>query len=360
METRFPCAQCGAFLTFALGTEAIRCDHCGHENTIEPTGGAIEELDLRAALARLSETEPTEETQTIKCSACAAEFSFDPNVHADACPFCDNAIVVESGQGRHFKPRSLLPFVLTEDEAHGRLAGWLKGLWFAPNRVKKYARSSGRLTGIYTPYWTYDSETESRYSGERGTAYTVTQSYTAMVKGKPVRRTRQVTKIRWAPVQGTVWRNFDDVLVLASNTLPRKYTENLDPWRLENLVPYQEEYLSGFRSERYQVGLDEGFQAAEAVMERVIRGDVNADIGGDAQRIHNIDTRYGLLSFKHVLLPVWIAAYRYGGKSYNFVVNGQTGEVQGERPYSVIKITLAVLLGLAVAAGIAFVVAQNQ
>ena len=53
------------------------------------------------------------------------------------------------------------------------------------------------------------------------------------------------------------------------------------------------------------------------------------DIGGDQQRIERIETDVGALTFKHVLLPVWLAAYRYRGKSFRFVVNGRTGTVRG-------------------------------
>ncbi|MBV9774716.1 MAG: hypothetical protein JO040_12240, partial [Gemmatimonadetes bacterium] len=67
------------------------------------------------------------------------------------------------------------------------------------------------------------------------------------------------------------------------------------------------------------------------------------DIGGDEQRIHSTDTRYDDVTFKHILLPVWISAYRYREKVYRRLVNARTGEVQGERPWSWIKIALLVL-----------------
>jgi len=66
------------------------------------------------------------------------------------------------------------------------------------------------------------------------------------------------------------------------------------------------------------------------------------------------------VTFKHVLLPVWLAAYKYRGETYRFVVNGRTGRVQGERPYSKGKIALAVLAGLLVAGAIGFVMAMQQ
>jgi len=93
---------------------------------------------------------------------------------------------------------------------------------------------------------------------------------------------------------------------------------------------------------------------------RMIERDVKFDIGGDRQRISGVDTEIGTLTFKHVLLPVWLAAYKYRGKTYRFVVNGRTGAVQGERPYSGWKIFFAVLFGLLIAGGLGYLFAQGQ
>ena len=82
----------------------------------------------------------------------------------------------------------------------------------------------------------------------------------------------------------------------------------------------------------------------------MIARDVRRDIGGDVQQIQAMDTDHSNETFKHILLPVWLAAYKYNGKSYRFVVNGQSGRVQGDRPWSVWKIAAAVILALIAAA----------
>jgi hypothetical protein len=145
-------------------------------------------------------------------------------------------------------------------------------------------------------------------------------------------------------VRGQVARDFDDVLVLASRSLPTWITDRLEPWDLQGMKPYTPEYIAGFQSEAYEVPLDEGFAVADDKMHAVIAGDVKADIGGDVQRIERLEVEHHDPSFKHVLLPVWLGAFRYGGKVYRLCVNGRTGEVQGERPWSVWKIAFAVLL----------------
>ena len=236
------------------------------------------------------------------------------------------------------------------------MSNWLGRLWFAPNGLQEYARKGRKMTGIYVPYWTFDAHTESDYRGERGTVYYETRQ--VMRDGKMT--TQQVPKVRWTPKSGHVSRFFDDVLVLASRSLPKRFTDALEPWDLSAMEPYRPEFLAGFRAEGYQVDLDEGFHEARGHMDRVIRRDVKFDIGGDQQRIHALETQISAVTFKHVLLPVWLAAYKYRGKSYRFVVNGRTGRVQGERPWSAWKIAIAVVLGLIVAAAVGYVAAMNQ
>ncbi len=125
--------------------------------------------------------------------------------------------------------------------------------------------------------------------------------------------------------------------------MPRNLAEELEPWDVGNLVPYADEYLSGFIAERYQIDLGQGWGRAEERMEEVIRADVERDIGGDHQRIHTLDTGHSNVTFKHVLLPMWICSYRFRKKIYRFLVNARTGEVQGQRPWSWIKIAMAAI-----------------
>jgi hypothetical protein len=208
---------------------------------------------------------------------------------------------------------------------------------------------------MYLPYWTYDSKTSSSYTGQRGDYYYVTESYTEEENGQTVTKSREVQKTAWTFVSGHVRNDFDDILVCASKALPDEMTRSLEPWDLPELVDHNDAFLSGFKAESYQVGVKEGFDVAKGVMKKVIESTVTSDIGGDLQRIDGVDTTYNEITFKHILLPMWISAYRYNEKVFRFLINARTGEVQGERPYSAMKIFLFVLTILAViAAGIYF------
>jgi len=343
------CKGCSGKLQFAPGTNHLKCPSCGTENEIEVTTQVFEELDFEKFVNEFKENSSVQEVATVKCQGCGAVTTFNPNVVSDSCPCCGSPQVVKDATTTHsIKPKALLPFAVNQDKAFEQFREWIKKLWFAPNKLKQYARQLEKLTGLYIPYWTYDSNTSSDYTGERGTDYQTTEMRPVTENGKVKMKSVTVTKTRWAPASGHVDNTFDDVLVVASKSLPGEYVEKLEPWELENMVPFSESYLSGFKTESYQVDLKEGFDGAKLKMDERIRASVCSDIGGDRQKIHTLNTVYTNITFKHVLLPIWISAYMFKDKVYRFLINGRTGEVQGERPYSWIKITFAVLSAAAI------------
>ena len=276
-----------------------------------------------------------------------------PNVTSSNCPYCDTPLVVKDAATCDIiKPSYVLPFKVERNKAKEGFVKWVGGLWFAPSKLKNYAENSAeKLKGVYLPYWTYDSNTESDYSGLRGDHYYVTESYTDS-NGRS--QTRSVQKTRWSAASGHVSNSFDDVLVCASHSLPEKLVNELEPWDLPELVKYNDNFLAGFITESYQTGLKDGFGKAKVRMEDRIRSSVRSDIGGDTQQITTLSTEYNDITFKHILLPLWISAYRYNNKVYRFTINARTGEVQGERPYSAIKIALLVIAIIGIIVGIVY------
>ena len=361
-DKRFPCPACGADLRFQPGTGQLFCDHCGHTEALthdRPARGAIPETAFRRGIEDQLPATETEERRLSHCPNCGADVQFDPTVHSGECPFCAMPVVADPGLTRRIRPKGVAPFLIPEDQARRAMGEWLGSLWFAPSGLVDYARKGRKLDGVYLPFWTFDAATRSAYTGQRGTIYYTTEQVTVRdAQGRLRQETRQVQHIRWTPVAGRVKRFFDDVLVLASRALPEQHTTDLAPWDLSRLEPYQPEFLAGFRAESYGVGLDEGMDQARAVMDRTIERDVRFDIGGDRQQIDAIQTEISDVTFKHILLPVWSAAYRFGGKSYRFVVNGQTGKVSGERPWSALKL-VAAGVALALFVGVALWVAQD-
>jgi DNA-directed RNA polymerase subunit RPC12/RpoP len=358
-EFHFPCANCGADLRYAPGQTELACDHCGHVQPIPAAPArsrqrALAELDLARGLAEDLDEGAMVDIRTTSCPSCGAQVEFDGVTYAKECPFCATPVVTDTGTRRHIKPQAVLPFVLTEDQARAEMIKWMGSLWFAPSALVEYARKGRALSGVYVPFWTYDAETRSAYTGQRGEFYYETRTVTVMVNGRRKTRQEQVQKTRWYSASGRVARAFDDVLVMASKSLPARLGNELTPWDLTALQPYAPDYLAGFSAEGYTIPLADGYQVAQAEMNAVIQRDVMRDIGGDVQRIASLDTSYAGETFKHILLPVWMAAYKYNGRSFRFLVNGQTGEVQGERPYSIWKIAFVVLLVVVIVATLVY------
>ena len=344
------CPNCGASLAYKPGTTSLVCEHCGSSFEIKTEGASVvdaqKENDLVAALAgSWQAAQSGGQAYVVKCPACGAQTALEKNMFSAACAFCGSPLTVAPDTKAIANPQAVLPFKLEKQAASAGFEKWVHRLWFAPNDLKKTA-SSDRFNGVYLPFWTFDAETESAYQGQRGDHYT--EAVKRVVNGRE--ETQQVVKTRWSSAWGRVRRAFDDILVSASKALPEQYLDALEPWDLANLAPYDNRYLSGFMAEVSQVNIKAGFEDAKAVMAVSIQQDVRSDIGGDEQRITSLQTNYANTSYKYILLPVWLSVYRYGNKVYRFVVNARTGEVHGERPYSAIKIILAVLAALIVLA----------
>ena len=349
---RYRCSACGGDLVYQPGQTALTCPDCGSSQGITAPTETIRELDFRAVLASAGAGQATLERQETTCSGCGARVTLRTGVQADRCPYCATHLSVEVQSRRHLQPRGLLAFAIPRPQAQQAFQRWLRSRWFAPGSLRRLAGWEHALQGVYVPYWTYDSHTVTAYTGQRGDDYWTTETYTTHVNGKAVQRTRSVRRTRWHAVSGVVDNRFDDTLVLATRSLPYALAEQLEPWNLKALVPYDEGYLQGFRVESYGVDLEAGFGIAANRMRPEIAQTVRRDIGGDHQRLGNLDVDYREITYKHILLPIWVSSYRHRDKPYRIMVNAVTGEVQGERPYSLVKILLAVLAGVAAATGL--------
>lgn len=351
MQVNIECEACGADLEYKPGTTGLSCDYCQHTMEFHDADAPqdIQELDLETYLNNFKEENDHLDLHVVSCLSCGAETALEENQQSGSCPFCDAALVITQAHSKRLiKPKSLLPFYIEKVEAKSQFRKWLTGLWFAPGDLKKFVSQHDKFHGIYLPYWTYDCSTSNSYTGKRGDYYYETETRTN-AKGETV--SEKVRKTRWRTVSDHIYVDFDDILIPATNSLPLDKLYKLEPWDLEDLVDFKDEYLSGYKTESYQVELGQGYDEAKEIMEERIEQFVTEDIGGDRQRIISINTSYSQATFKHLLLPVWVSAYHYKGKLYQILVNARTGEVQGERPYSWKKIVLTIVCSLALLTG---------
>lgn len=352
-QSQYPCSKCGANVEFAPGTTVLQCPYCGAQTPLQPTGVRVREHAYAefAGLPRKPVT--TLAPHVFQCRGCGAVTESDKL--SDRCQFCGAPLVADGAEGDMVTPEAVLPFELDQVRLREALRKWASSRWFAPSGLKKVtAAESSRST--YLPHWTYDAETVSAYQGERGDHYWETETYTENGETK----TRQVQRTSWHPVRGLVDRGFDDVLVVGTSKVAPKHLAALEPWPLPSAEAYRPEYLAGHETLRYDVEPEQGLTEAKKTMHSVIQEDCRRDIGGDEQRVHSVETEYRDVMFKLMLLPVWVACYLHAGKTYNILVNGRTGEVAGERPYSAAKIAAAIVLALLVIAAVIVVLALHN
>ena len=353
-EGRTKCKSCGGIMRYSPSSGKLKCVYCGSEQEIEeaPFDGLLG-YDYEEYVG--SSAQVTEETQTVSevtCKGCGATVSMNGNTSSGKCPFCGSSLMLEDEQIRQlWDPQYIIPFKVEEKQGIQLYKKWLSGRWYAPDKLRKEVSKASALQGIYVPFWGYDASTVTEYTGERGDNY----EDTVERNGKEVR----VTRTEWSFASGTVYEDFENILVAASNTIPENLVANMEHWGwdLENCVAYKKDYVTGFVTELYKNDFEACFPKAQNEMAAKIKREVKRDIGGDKQVVNNMDTEYNDVKFKLIMLPVWLSSFRYNGKLYQFIVNGSTGEVNGKYPVSAMKVVLTVIIVIAVLALLYFLLA---
>ena len=355
---KFSCPACGAEAHWTPEKQALICPFCGAVSPaqVELTAAGeavIQERDLATGLRGIPDARRGWETKrvSVRCQSCQAISVFDPERVGQRCDFCGSTALLPYEEIQEaFRPESLLPMKRGEPEVREAIRRWYGSRWFAPNALKRRALTD-TVRGLYIPYWTFDAQVHADWTAESGYYYWETEHYTD-AQGK--RQTRQVRKIRWEPSRGSLDHFFDDELVSASRGLPLELLRRIEPFPTKELVPYNPGYLAGWVVERYQIDLVTAAQAARDRMDQALRSLCAAAVPGDTHRNLEVEADYAGQTYKHILAPVWLLTYAFGRKSYQVVINGHTGAIAGHYPKSWVKITLAVLAFLAVAALIAW------
>lgn len=359
---KFSCPACGGEARWDPAREALVCPYCG---TVSPTkltsaGGDIQEHDLAAALRRIDADHRgwASERKSVRCGSCDAITVFDPARVAQRCDFCGSSALIPSEDIKApIRPESLLEFRLAESAARDAARAWYGSRFWAPSRLKSRALTD-TVHGIYLPYWTFDAQVHADWTAQAGYHYWESESYTDS-DGK--RRTRQVRKTRWEFASGAVDHFFNDELVAASRGVQPDLLRRIEPFPTDGeLKPYDPGYLSGWPVEQYQIDLVAAAQAARDRMHQAVTALCAQDVPGDTHRNLNVEADFSAQTFKHILVPVWLLSYTYGSRTFQVVINGYTGSIAGKYPVSWIKVLIAVVLGLIVAAIVLTLIAQSQ
>ena len=346
-ETDKKCPNCGATITFDPGSGKLHCDYCGYscELPSPENGQEVCEMDFDSAV----NTESCEwgvEKKSVECKSCGAVSIYDALETAAVCPFCGSTQVMPAATDKTIAPGGVCPFTVTKETAGEKFTKWLKRKWFTPKKAKQNANPEA-FKGVYLPYWTYDAQTTNNFTARAG--------YDRKVRKKDGTYETETT---WRYVSGVYQEFIDDETVMASKRHEKSGVQECGPFKLSKLIPYDPKVLAGFVAERYSVGLKEGWDIAKTTIQSKLRSSIETHVKAhwSADRVSSVSfsTLYSNITYKYILVPVWISSFKYKEKTYQFAVNGQTGKVGGKAPVSALRVILAVLIGIGILVGLYF------
>lgn len=333
-ETDKKCPQCGGVMDFNPTTGGLKCPYCDYEETIrheEDTPAQAEELNFFEAEHTANKNWGVE-TKTVLCEACGAESIYDALQTSAVCPFCGSNQVMEANDTDTIAPGGVVPFQITDKQASEYFQKWMNRKWFCPKLAKESAKPN-RFKGIYLPYWTFDSQTYSTYRGEYG-----------IDKKRRNSKGETITETRWYNTSGSHREFIDDELVFASKNHDASLLRGLEPFDTANNKAYKPEYIAGFVAERYSLGLKDAWGKAKLSIHHKLMRHIESDIRQEhhADHVRNVQmsTDFSNITYKYLLLPIWVSNFKYNDKVYQFMVNGQTGKVSGKAPLSIPKIII--------------------
>lgn len=347
------CSGCGASVVYEAGSERLRCPYCGNESEIPLSYEGIEEIDLETALkAAREQREAIPEHTVLSCGSCGAQIAC--REARATCDFCGSEAVSEAAlQSQPVRPQGILPFGISREAAREAFQRWLKSLWFAPSDLSRRARME-ELRGVYLPAWTFDAQVWAHWQAVPGYRRTRTERYF----DQQLRswQTRTVSYIEWgAPVSGHHRDFFDDVLVSGLQSLPHRYLEDIGEFATTtDLRAYEPAYFLGWDVALPDKPLSEAWQEGQQRIYDMTAQACQRAIPGDTYRDFRMQLQLSGLTTKLVYVPIYILAYRYGGKPYRIIIHGRSGVVTGDRPVSWIKVILAVLLAAAAVGVLAY------
>ncbi len=335
MSTKFSCASCGGVMTFDPANQALKCDNCDSVMGINNIEGAVQEHAITGAALNAAVVKERE-SHIMECSGCGAMMDVSATSTATKCPYCDSDYVLSDKQIDTVVPDGIIPFKFGKKDANNRFANWVKGLFWAPNKLKHMYKQD-KIQGVYVPFWTFDADAYGNYTAQGGTEHTRTVRNS---EGKS--ETERFTT--WEHTHGQVAQKFDDCLVPASEKLEKSLIKRFASFNTNTLMSYSPEYLSGYNAECYTVDLNTAHHIAHEQMREELQNLAREDVLKRYDDVSDVrlDAMFNSETYKHVILPVYATAFTYSNKLYSVLINGQTGEIQGQYPKSVVKIALAV------------------
>ena len=306
----------------------------------------ISSLSLNNASIENQRLESSGSTKTFRCDNCGSEVDSPNDQRSLRCPFCDSTYVVElsSEQRTSQRPEFIIGFEITREKAQEMFFQWIgKNSFFRPGDLVRKAATE-KQQGIYIPFWHFSMIARSEWSAQIGEYWYRTETYTVKNSdGKTEVRTRTVQETEWWPLSGIYRKYYSGYMVSASKGLPQEEALAIQPYKLNTMMRYRPMYLAGWMSEEFSVSKEAALATTQQEFRNRERNAISRFLPGDTRSGLSVQTDLEVGGSDLILLPIHVLSYRYGDKVYRFLVNGQTGRVVGEKPWSGSRIAAVVI-----------------
>lgn len=329
------CPSCGATLKYDPATGALSCEFCGRSidirQQIQPPGVAysLEDLASHAGAHYL------QKAKIANCATCGGRFILNAQDIANNCPYCgSNSLNETDDRTGMLEPTGVLPFKISKDEAVKLFENWISKQRFSPADLLTKAKATD-FTGVYVPYWVFDANTYTEYSGKFGYIY----------------GSGDDEYIKWYNKSGVYKLNVKGETIIASQRLAADPLWNgVSGFNMNFMKKYDPDLLAGFVAERYSI---DGPAAWLTAKDR-IRGNIKMGIKNQerADRVGDIkfEPGYSNVRAKYCLAPVWVRSFKYNDQVFQVLINGQTGDVSGRTPKS-LRFLLRILMIIGIVMG---------
>ena len=345
-EESFVCSQCGGQTQFDVSTQTLVCQYCGFERQIEAKHVADSaEQELEFVLPTHKGHRWSEAQHHLSCQSCGAASLWPVAQRTLRCPFCGSGQLIESQETKNLiDPQAIGPMEIDEVQALNLAEEWLGKGWFTPDDLSESAGKTA-LRPAYYPFWTFDGTLELNWRCEVNEG--------------------DSNNPRWVPRSGTEYHLFDDTLVPGIKSISQQQLNEISPFKLKDVLEFKPDYIAGWPTVAYDIPLAEATLAARGEVIRKVGHTLHRKVLPHRQK-RNLTTgghRWTGMTFKYVLLPLWVGSYHYNDQVFPLLINGQTGEVQGDKPRDTLKsvaIILSIFLTIVAVLAILLIVAMDM
>lgn len=328
----FKCPNCGANQAYSAADQTLTCTACGYREVPkqEVVGKRAAEFEFKVETLQQSAQGWGVERKEMACQNCGAVLNLPPDMMTHDCPFClSNFVVQQKAAQDVLRPTYLIPPKVADQAARERVKAWLGSSWMTPRTLSSGAVLD-RFTPLYLPFWTFDARTAADWKAEVGHTYTTGS-------GKN-RRTHTV----WRWKNGHVDLTIDDLLVSGTKRVSEIILGKMDNFSTSDLVQYDPVFLAGISTLAYERDLQAAWEMGRQKMRDRTKDACYKQINSSKVRNFSMQMDFDDESWRYVLLPVYVSTYKFEDRTFQLLVNGQTGQVGGQRPVDWLKVGLAV------------------